>query len=456
MKMKNILFVQSFAVSGFESRFFAERNACNLARTALYWFSKKHAEGSSGMDGAKILGLILDIGAAMIQSGAETHRVEDSLYRLCDSYRFTDCNIWVVPSNIQATVTAPDGERHTQIRHVRNAGVHFHQLDRLNDLSRHTCTDTPDEAELSKRLKAVLDIPSEPAWLNYLAGAFAGAGFGVFFNCDFMDALVALCASLLVTFFVRWLGRRESNPMILNFISAFLAELFILLSVRFGFGHHTGYITIGVVMLLISGLGATNGVRDLVHLDTLSGVMNISVSFTGAVGIAMGIALPLLLLKDWGTPEMMILNPNVVLSLLSCIISGIGFALWFHVRGIQILYCALGAVLTWGIYLLVFHFYPSVFTATMLASATSALFAQVMARVNKAPATIFQTVSAIPLIPGATLYYMMYGFVTNDRSLALQKGSDLLLICFGIVIGFMVVEVLGKYIWRKPAHRHHV
>ena len=67
----------------------------------------------------KDLALILDFGVALFQSGAETHRVEDSLYRLAAAFGFVRCNIWVIPSNIQATVTAPDGAIMTQIRHIR-------------------------------------------------------------------------------------------------------------------------------------------------------------------------------------------------------------------------------------------------------------------------------------------------------------------------------------------------
>ena len=219
------------------------------------------------------LGLILDIGSAMIRSGAETHRVEDSLYRMCDSYAFTACNIWVVPSNIQATVTTRSGECLTQIRHVRSTGVDFDRLDKLNNLSREVCRDVPETAELAARLERAMNGAPQRPWVNYLAGALAGAGFGVFFNCDALDALTAALASLLVTFLVRRLGRQENNPLILNFLVSCAAELFIILSVACGLGHHMGYITVGVVMLLISALGATNGLRDLVHLDTLSGVM---------------------------------------------------------------------------------------------------------------------------------------------------------------------------------------
>lgn len=396
------------------------------------------------MNSTKILERILDMGTAMIQSGAETHRVEDSLYRLCASYGFSNCNIWVVPSNIQATVTAADGETLTQIRHIRSTGIDFDRLDRLNDLSRRACAQKSDAAELESALQAIQDSQPQKTWATYLGGVLAGAGFGVFFNCDSADTAVAICASLLITFFARKLGRWERNPLILNFVISCVTEFFILLSVHAGFGHHVGYITVGVVMLLISALGTTNGVRDLVHLDTLSGVMNITASLTGAIGIALGIALPLFLLQKQGGSEVVILNPSLALELLACTVGCVGFALWFHVKGTKIGWCALGAFLTWSIYLLAYRYLPSTFAATLFAAVVCGLYAQIAARVSKAPATIYLTICVFPLIPGSALYYTMYGIVTRDLPFAAAKGVELVLVCFGIVLGFMVVEVLVK------------
>ena len=269
-----------------------------------------------------------------------------------------------------------------------------------------------------------------------------------FFRDTVQVALVAVCAALLITFLIRAVGKREENPLILNFLISCVAEFFIILSVRLGFGHHTGYITLGAVMLLISALGATNGLRDLVHLDTLSGVMNITASLTGAIGIALGIALPLSLLRGWAGNELTGLNPSVPIQLISCTIACVGFALWFHVRGRHVPWCGLGALLTWAAYRVALQFDAGVFTATLFASAFCGLYGQVMARVNRAPATIFLTVSIFPLIPGAALYYMMYGIVTRNAALSIGKGAELLLSCFGIVLGYMAVEVLNKYIWR--------
>ena len=75
------------------------------------------------MEMKKILGLILDTGVALLESGAETHRVEDSLYRLSESYGFRRPNFWVVPSNIQASVMLPGEDGFSVVHRARAAGV---------------------------------------------------------------------------------------------------------------------------------------------------------------------------------------------------------------------------------------------------------------------------------------------------------------------------------------------
>ena len=398
-----------------------------------------------------ILSLILDIGVAMMRSGAETHRVEDSLYRICESYGFHTCNIWVIPSNIQAGVVTEAGVHLTQIRHIRQINVNFGLLDRLNNLSREVCAIRPDAETLRQQFQIVSREKREPVWINYVAGILAAVGFGVFFNCDVMDALTACLTAVLITFLCRLLGRRESNPLILNFVTAFLAELFIITAVHFGIGHHQSYITVGVVMLLISGAGTTNGIRDLVHLDTLSGTINVTSSLTGAIGIALGIALPIRMLPGWGRAEVHVLNPNPLIQLVSCTAATAGFAVWFHVRYEHVIYCAIGAWITWTAYLLASRWAGVSFSSAICCSIICGFYAQIIARVLKAPATVFSSISIFPLIPGANLYYMMAAIVMRQREQAFDQGIALFTTCFAIVLGFMVVEVLSRHIWHPGA-----
>ncbi len=384
----------------------------------------------------------------MIQSGAETPRVEDSLYRLAESYNFQKSNFWVVPSNIQATILDANGNYHTQIRHIRKTGIDFDRLDQLNSLSRYACEHVPDEETLKTKLDSILNSKQLDIWKYYLGGILGAVGFGVFFNCDFSDAVSAALSAVIVVFLSQYLSKHERNPLILNFLISFATECTILLLAKVGIGNHTGTITVGVIMLLISALGTTNGVRDLIHLDTLSGIMNITTSLAGACGIAFGIAVPLLLLQRQNTQDIMQLETNAWIALAACTCGCIGFALWFHVRREKILFCGFGGFLTWALYLTAIHFSFNTFLATFFAAICCGLYAQIIARIDKAPATIFQTVAIFPLIPGAALYYSMYGIIVENYVLAKDKISDLLLACVGIVLGFLFVEVISRFVWR--------
>ena len=403
----------------------------------------------------KILQGILDIGEAMLQSGAENFRLEDSLYRMCKSYGFTRYDVFVIPSNIQITVETPEGDIITQIRHIESTDINFDRLDYLNNLSRYVCQNKPDEKKLREKYLEVMNREEQHPAVKYFAGVMGGTGFAVFFGCGFMDAIVAVIVSLMIVAVGEWLSKRESNLMVYNMILSFLSEVIIILLVRLGIGSHAEWIMIGIVMLLISGLGVTNGIRDLLQRDFISGSLNIMNAFLGAAGIAFGIALAMLLL-DGVSLEGFILNNSIPIQLISCTIACTGFAWWFKIRGRQVLYTSVGAFFTCAIYLVVFELEPSNFLATLLASIFVAFYAFIMSRINKAPSTIFLTASVFPLIPGPNLYYMMYGCVSRDMEMAFSETVVLLATCLAIAFGFIIVDVVSRGIMRGLKREYHI
>lgn len=403
------------------------------------------------MDYKKILQCILDIGESMLKSGAENYRLEDSLYRMCKSYGFVRYDVFVIPSNIQITVETPDGEIFTQIRHIESTDINFDRLDYMNNLCRYVCQNKPDAAELRQKYLEILKRPKQHPLIPYAAGIMGGTGFAIFFGCDFMDAIVATIVSIMITVVGNWLSKRENNLMVYNTILAFLAELIIIGMVHLGVGSHPERIMIGVVMLLISGLSTTNGIRELLQRDFISGSINIMNSFLGAAGIAFGIAAAMILFGDVSS-EGFIINNSVVIQLLSCTIACIGFAFLFQIRGRQVLYSGVGAFLTWGIYSIVIAWKPSNFLATLIAAIFVAFYAYIMSRVNKAPSTIFLTASVFPLIPGPNLYYMMYGAVIRDMDMVFSETLVLLSTCLAIAFGFIIVDAAARYITSALQH----
>lgn len=403
----------------------------------------------------KIVQGILDIGESMLISGAENYRIEDSLYRMCRSYGFVKYDVFVIPSNIQITVETENGDIITQVRHIENADIDFDQLDYMNNLCRYVCSHTPDEEELQKKYQEVKNRPPQHPAAKYFAGVMGGTGFAGFFGCNFKDAIVAVIVSLMIVVVGKWLEKREGNLFVYNTILSFLSEVIIVLSVRNGFADHPERIMIGIVMLLISGLSTTNGIREILQKDYISGFINIMNSILGAAGIAVGTALAMLVLNDFSA-EGFILNHSIPIQLVSCTIACVGFAFWFQIRGKQVIYSGIGAFITWSIYLIVFEIEPSNFLATLVAAIFVAAYAFVMSRINKAPSTIFLTASVFPLIPGPNLYYMMYGCVTRDIPLAFSETVILLATCLAIAFGFNIVDIAARSIMNAMKRDYHI
>ena len=136
----------------------------------------------------------------------------------------------------------------------------------------------------------------------------------------------------------------------------------------------------------------------------------------------------------------------MIIQTAAAFLGSIGFAIFFKMKEKQIVLAGIGGAVTWVVYLLVQHFIEGYFVPYLMASIFVGIYAEIMARVNKAPATIFLTAAAVPLIPGGSLYYTMLGLVEQDEELFATSGVAALTIALAISLGFVVVALANKYI----------
>ena len=135
----------------------------------------------------------------------------------------------------------------------------------------------------------------------------------------------------------------------------------------------------------------------------------------------------------------------MMIQIIAATIGTVGFAIFLKMRGKQIVMAALGGAITWIVYLLVQAAVEGLFIPYFAASIFVAVYAEIMARVNRAPATIFLTAAAVPLIPGGSLYYTMEGLVNQDNETFAANGAATITVALAIALGFMLVSVLSRY-----------
>ena len=399
------------------------------------------------MDYEMLLNEVLNIGKEMLKSGAETDR-EDSMYRMLESYDLEQCSIFAIQSDIQATIKPKNGSFITQIRRVHKVGLNYDRLDYLNNLSRYICKYKPSLEEIREKYAEVMNRKAQPLYLKYLSAIMGGIGFGVYFGCDVADSVVGTCiCAVFIVYMGNVLDRKGYSLVVYNLVLAFLSSAAVYIAGGAGLGNHPDRIVLGLNMVLISGLGVANGIRDVLKRAYLSGIINIMNACLGAIAIACGTGLAMLIFK--GDMYEMYIAPSIAVQLISCGVASMGFALVFKAAVRQSFYAGIGGLINCACYLIVQYFCSNDFAAVMAGAAFVAAYAYFMSRIHRAPATIFLTTSIMPLIPGATLFYLMHGLVQADYQAASGQTILLAQTCLAVAFGFLIVEIAMRYVGER-------
>ena len=144
---------------------------------------------------------------------------------------------------------------------------------------------------------------------------------------------------------------------------------------------------------------------------------------------------------------------DIFVQLLSAALGSVGFALIFRLRSRLLPLAALGGLLNWGVYLLLYHLTAQLFLSALLASAAAAVYAEILARRLRAPTTLFFVPAVIPSIPGSNLYYTMRGAVAGD--IAAVTENALLTIKWAVAIaGGISIVTVAFSVYRGIRQKH--
>ena len=246
------------------------------------------------------LHIFLDMGDALLSSGAEIFRVEDTLNRMGYACGAAQMNVFVITSSIVITMEFPQQAACTQTRRIReNGGNDFTRLEQLNDLSRHFCCHPLSPQELRKEFNKI--IAQKPLPLGKLAGSIlAACSFALFYGGSPADTAFSGIAAILIWCFQQYLRPVCMNDVTFQFAASFLTGCGICSFKALFPGLHLDKIMIGDIMLLIPGLMTTNAIRDVLIGDTLSGVIRLIVSLLLAAALALGFIAAIFLFRRLG------------------------------------------------------------------------------------------------------------------------------------------------------------
>ncbi len=223
-----------------------------------------------------ILDFVLEFSEQMLLNGANLERVNDTLYRICDSYGCEDVHFFSLNCFLTLSIKNEAGERVMGQRCVRGGmDTNLENVHRLNQLSRQICANPPDPENLAGMLKKALDTkgyPPQIVWVGYLV---AMASLCMINGGTWRDLLVVLLNSTLLFLAGIYLKRPGVNRVVYNIFCTFVVGTIAILLTRVGFVTHFYVVIIVNSLMLIPGISAVNSFRNILCGNEINGILEI-------------------------------------------------------------------------------------------------------------------------------------------------------------------------------------
>lgn len=238
----------------------------------------------------EIMEVCLLAGKIMLQSGAETYRVEDTMMRIALSFGIQEAHSYVTPTGI---IFSAEGNEPTKTKLIRisTRTTDLKKVAIVNQISRRISGNEVDVEEAFSLLKEIeaQDV-SFHLFLQVVAAAIASSCFLIMFNGGWFDFFAALVAGGVGFLSYIYFHRVVPIKFFAEFLASFVIGLIAFIFVKIGLGHELDKIIIGSVMPLVPGLLITNAVRDLMAGHLVSGLSKGAEAFLTAFAIGSGIA----------------------------------------------------------------------------------------------------------------------------------------------------------------------
>ncbi|MDQ0220989.1 threonine/serine exporter [Peribacillus cavernae] len=237
---------------------------------------------------SEVIELCMLAGRIMMESGAETYRVEDTMTRIAASFGIDHSHSFVTPTGIIFSI---DGDDPSKFNRISKRSTDLKKVTAVNSISRQISNVeiTAREALIELRRIERANL-AYPIWLQIFAAFISSGCFLIMFQGRWDDFIPACVAGGIGFSCLIYLHRLLEIKFFAEFLSSFIIGLLAFLFVHTGIGNEVDKIIIGSVMPLVPGLLITNAVRDLMAGHLVSGISKGADASLTAFAIGSGIA----------------------------------------------------------------------------------------------------------------------------------------------------------------------
>ena len=241
-------------------------------------------------------------GRVMLENGAETYRVEGTIERILAARGIENSQCFVVPTGVFVSVTV-DTQLYTILERVYRIQMDLMHIVKVNELSRVFVETDLSVEEAVEQLHSIETSDQYGIRTRVIFAGIAGSFMALLFKGGPLEFAGAFITSVLVAIFMELMSKKELPVFIKSVIGGMAAATFtVIYSLIFNYfsiGLTTAIVIIGAIQQLVPGVSLTNGVRDSITGDYMSGVSRATEAIIIALGIAFGVGVVLKMSYNW-------------------------------------------------------------------------------------------------------------------------------------------------------------
>lgn len=240
----------------------------------------------------KVFYVCLNSGKILLESGAETYRIEDTMVRMANTYGIDNVQVFVTTTVI---ILSMNDYALSQTVRIEERANNLEKVVNINDLSRQITRGLPIN-EAIKTIETIHETKMFPLWLVILSGGVVAAMFLLLFKGTAIDIPIAVFGGMLGVLITESIQRYTKIKFFNEFFASFFIALFSVLYVDYGPGMQLETIIIAAVMPLVPGVLITNAIREMIRGHILAGTMKGAEASLTAIAIGAGVGLVFMLM----------------------------------------------------------------------------------------------------------------------------------------------------------------
>jgi len=245
------------------------------------------------MDYKKIVDTALLAGDIMLESNAETYRVEDVMSRILHMSNLELTEAYALTTGLFATLDGPGITPISVVKRVRDRDTNLSRISNVNAVCRDFTSNRITLDEAYDRLKCIKKCIYRPVFTD-LSITFTTASFAILFGGGLIEFIIAWFCGAILVLLSKIEDRINLGFFLKNLAFGAIISILTMFINKNIFAYNVDSVIAGAIMPLVPGTAVTNALRDTLRGDYISGNAKLLEALVIAISVAVGVALGLI------------------------------------------------------------------------------------------------------------------------------------------------------------------